>query len=135
MSFAGQIKQEISRQIPAAGHCRKAFLAALLSFCGTLEIAEDDRIALQFETEQEVVCTTFLQLLRKLFRLSPEQLQFSQRVRTKTSLYRVRLEEEEAVRTVLQALEILDEEGALREEKNLFERPLLQRTCCKRAYL
>ena len=135
MSFTGQIKQEIGRQIPGAAHCRKAFLAALLSFCGTLEIAEDEHVALVLETEQEQVCTTFLQLVRKTFRIPSEQLHFARQVRAKTSLYRIRLEEEASVQTILRALGFLNAQGELQEEQTLFERALLERDCCKRSFL
>ncbi len=33
MSFSSEIKEELSRQIPAARHCRLAEAAAILNFC------------------------------------------------------------------------------------------------------
>ena len=66
MSFTGQVKREIGRQTASARHCRIAELAALLSFDGTIQISEEDQISILFQTEQEVVCGVFLELLRKL---------------------------------------------------------------------
>ena len=36
MSFSGMVKEELSRQISTARHCRIAEIAALLSACGKM---------------------------------------------------------------------------------------------------
>ncbi len=135
MSFSGQVKQEISRQTALARHCRIAELAALLSFDGTIQISEEDQVSLLFQTEQEIVCGAFLQLIKKLFRFQDDQILYEQQLRTKTSLYRVWIEDLEAVRQILQALELLDKEGNFRDDLPAAEQPCLRRTCCKKAYL
>ena len=40
MSFSGMVKEELSRQISSARHCRLAEMAALLSACGRWEQGE-----------------------------------------------------------------------------------------------
>ena len=45
MSFSGEIKRELSYQIPAARHCRLAEISAILSFCS--HVREDTRSRVQ----------------------------------------------------------------------------------------
>ena len=47
MSFSGKVKEELSRQISSARHCRIAETAALLSACG--RITSDGSLRLQTE--------------------------------------------------------------------------------------
>ena len=37
MSFSGMVKEELSRHIGSGRHCRIAELAAIFTFCGSLE--------------------------------------------------------------------------------------------------
>ena len=74
MSFTGKVKQELSRQIPAARHCRAAELASLLFFCGRVERAENGERFLVIQSEKEVVCETAGQLMTRLFHLTEGEL-------------------------------------------------------------
>ena len=134
MSFTGDIKNEIGRQLPTAGHCRKAMLAALLSFCATVEIHEDDAMVLTFSTEREIVCKTYLQLLRKILRTESDKVVVAERLRTRTSVYEVRVEEDLAAE-VLRSVGILNRKGQFADEVPILELAILQRECCRRAYL
>ena len=51
MSFSGMVKEELSRQISTARHCRIAEIAALLSACGKMTAAG----ILRFQTENDAV--------------------------------------------------------------------------------
>ena len=135
MSFTGEVKQELSRQTARAGHCRIAELTALLYFCGTVQIAEDGRIGLLFQTEQQPAADVFLELLRKCFQIRPEQAALEQQPRRRTGLYRFRIEEQADVVRILQAVSVLDDAGELQEEQPFAERPAMRRECCRRAFL
>ena len=41
MSFSGMVKEELSRHIGSGRHCRIAELAAIFTFCGSLEAGTD----------------------------------------------------------------------------------------------
>ena len=43
MSFSSGVKDELSRQIPPARHCKIAETAAILSLCGRVKISESIR--------------------------------------------------------------------------------------------
>ena len=135
MSFTGQVKQEIGRQTAAAKHCRIAELAALLSFAGTVLITEDEQISISFRTEQEVVCSTFLRLLKKTFRFPEEQILCEEALRAKTSIYHVLIEDPDAAAQVLRAMDVMDAEGNFRDDLPLTEQPCLKKSCCRKAYL
>ena len=135
MSFAGQVKQELCRQIPSARHCRIAELAALLSFCGIVQVSGDDGISLLFQTEQEAVCGVFLMLLKKTFRLKEEQIRYERQIRAKTSAYRVLLEDRETVSVILHTMNVLDENGSFTEDVPLSGQKILAKPCCRKAYL
>ena len=40
MSFSGEIKRELSCQLPSARHCRLAEISAVLSFCSHVEAGD-----------------------------------------------------------------------------------------------
>ena len=65
MSFSGMVKEELSRQIGTARHCRIAELAALiLCFCGRLEhFPQGEKLKLQ--TENESSCKKVLYIITK----------------------------------------------------------------------
>ena len=81
MSFSGEIKEELARQLPAARHCRMAELAAMLCYCGQYGKAADGGYTIGFQTENEAVVRKGFTLLQKTFNidndvtLSEEQMQ------------------------------------------------------------
>ena len=68
MSFSGMVKEELSRQISTARHCRIAEIAALLSACGKMTAAG----ILRFQTENDAVVRKYFTLLQKTFNIETE---------------------------------------------------------------
>ena len=68
MSFSGMVKEELSRQISTARHCRIAEIAALLSACGKMTAAG----ILRFQTENDAVVRKYFTLLQKSFNIETE---------------------------------------------------------------
>ncbi|MCF0145105.1 MAG: DNA-binding protein WhiA [Eubacterium sp.] len=135
MSFNGQVRQELSRQIAQTHHCRTAELAALLSFCGNILITDEDEIILHFETEQEAVCSVYMQLLKKRFHIESSQVLYEERIRNRSSRYSVEIDEPGLVSEILQAVGVMEPDGSFSEEKPLEDRTFLQKTCCRRAWV
>ena len=73
MSFSSEVKEELSRQLSPARHCRIAELAALLNVCGQVEISEDDSCAVILHTENISVARKYFTLLKKTFNPCPEK--------------------------------------------------------------
>ena len=112
MSFSSRVKDELSRQIPAARHCRIAETAAILSLCGRVKISAQDLFSIEIHTENVAVARKYFTLLRKTFNI----------------------ETDVAVK-VLQATKLLDEEGQIREDLSVVKNRIVQNPCCRRAFL
>ena len=135
MSFAADVRKELSRQIPRARHCRIAELAALLYFCGTLRTEENGQVTLLFRTEQPFAYDTFLQLLKLLFRVFPEEEQFQEtKERGNGPACRTQITDPETLQKIRSAVRLPDpqDDGAARP---VTEWKILERMCCRRAFL
>lgn len=69
MSFSSEIKEELSRQLPGARHCRLAEIAAILSFCGRVTEEENGLLVLRMHTENLAVARKYFTLLKKTFNI------------------------------------------------------------------
>ncbi len=65
MSFSGNIKEEISRQLSPARHCQIAELAAIISMCGAVMIDSRGHAALKIHTEKSGSCKKKLYFIEK----------------------------------------------------------------------
>ena len=133
MSFSGMVKEELSKQISPARHCRIAELAALLCACGRLEGAFGEK-KLKVQTENEAVVRKCFTLLQKTFNIRKEM-----QIRESSHMKRIRvfvleLTDQEQVRDVLQGTKLtVDEDaGGTLTLDNLL---VIQQNCCKRAFI
>ena len=62
MSFSSRVKEELSRQISPARHCRIAETAAIISLCGKVKIDEEDRYSIHISTENAAVARKYFTL-------------------------------------------------------------------------
>lgn len=122
MSFAGKVKEELLRQTGKAGHCQLAELAALFAMCGQIRMDEYGEYQIKFVTENLTVASKCYILVRKVFHIVPD---ISVSGHHQFSLYL--LDDQEAT-AFMKAVQV--EEGAL-----LVADGLVERSCCKRAFL
>ena len=97
MSFSGTVKEELSRQISTARHCRIAETAALLSLCG--RFTADG--ALRMQTENSAVIRKYFTLVQKTFNIETEIAVRENRQMKKGHIYYVELKDDALIRTVL----------------------------------
>ena len=130
MSFSGMVKEELSRQISTARHCRIAEIAALLSACGKMTAAG----ILRFQTENDAVVRKYFTLLQKTFNIETEIAIRESRQMKKGNVYYVEIADPGQVETVLQGTKLSVNEG---DGETLYtENALLtQQSCCKRAFI
>ena len=130
MSFSGMVKEELSRQISTARHCRIAEIAALLSACGKMTAAG----ILRFQTENDAVVRKYFTLLQKTFNIETEITIRESRQMKKGNVYYVEITDSGQVETVLQGTKLSVNEG---DGETLYtENALLtQQSCCKRAFI
>ena len=129
MSFC-KVKEELSRQISSARHCRIAETAALLSACG--RITSDGSLRLQ--TENAGVARKGFTLLQKTFNIDTERIVRESRQMKKGNVYFVEIKDTEKIQNILQGtkLSVSREDGeALCSDNTL----VTQQSCCKRAFI
>ena len=130
MSFSGTVKEELSRQISTARHCRIAETAALLSLCG--RFTADG--ALRMQTENSAVIRKYFTLVQKTFNIETEIAVRENRQMKKGHIYYVEIKDDALIRTVLLGTKLSREQnsgGTLVLNNSL----LTQQTCCKRAFI
>lgn len=117
MSFSGDIKEELEKQLPQGRHCQLAELAALYKFCNK----EIDEITGQIviTTENELAARKCFTLLKKTFNINKDYSWEDIRDK-KGQLFKLCIGNELEVDTLKQALN---------------SKVLIERSCCKRAYI
>ncbi len=136
MSFSGEVKEELSRQIPEARHCRLAELAAITGMCGSVCISATGRWSIKFHTENISVARKCFTLLQKTFNIcSDVSVHLHKGGRNSTQIYTLLVRDHERVMHILRALKLLDEDGEVTEQVSPANQLLVQKSCCRRAFI
>jgi len=134
MSFSGNVKEELSRQLSSARHCQIAETAAIISMCGTVVIDSRGHYLLKIRTENLAVARKCFTLLKKTFNIETDTAVRVNRSKGSVSFYVIVKDHEDTMR-VLQAAKLTDQYGEVSEELSLVRNIVVQETCCKRAFL
>ena len=134
MSFSGDIKEELSRQINPARHCQIAELAAFLSICGSIIITSRNEYRVKIRTENLAVARKVFTLLRKTFNIEADISIRKNMQKGSTQFSLVVKEHKDALR-ILQAAKLLEEQESGLDEVHIVNPILIQQICCKRAFL
>lgn len=133
MSFSGMVKEELSRQIGTARHCRIAELAALIGFCGRLEhFPQGEKLKLQ--TENETVARKCFTLLQKTFNIEKEISVRENSHLKRVKVYVLEISDSEEIREILQATKLIAD-SKFCDTLILQDMLVVQQSCCKRAYI
>ena len=133
MSFSSEVKEELSRQTDSARHCRIAFLTALFHMAPVLT---EDTIGIR--TDLEYAAQAFANVLKKVVQAPVSE---ERRSKGKSWEITVTVSGKEQVKSLLEAMkldrspdtELIPQQDEIRSI--LPSRLLLQKTCCRRAYL
>lgn len=130
MSFSGMVKEELSRQISSARHCRLAEMAALLSACGRWEQGEK----LLIQTENAAVVRKCFTLLQKTFNIeSGISIRENSHLK-KGHVYSIELCSSSQIQAVLMGTKL--SVNPIDGETLIFCNTLItQQNCCKRAFI
>ena len=134
MSFSGMVKEELSKRIGTARHCRIAELAAIFSFCGHIECTSGGGQELRIQTENEAVSRKCFTILKKTFNIETDITVRESSHLKKGSIYSISLSNPVDVRELLEAAKLLtdgDNGGMLKVGNSI----VYQRDCCKRAFI
>lgn len=135
MSFSGDVKEELSRQMSTARHCQIAEIGAIISMCGHISISQEGRYTLRIQTENLSVARKSFTLLEKTFNIETEVSIKQNAYLKKARIYLVLVKKHEDTMRVLQAARLIGQDGEIRENLSLHDNLVIQKTCCKRAFI
>ena len=134
MSFSGMVKEELSRHIGSGRHCRIAELAAIFTFCGSLEAGTDGRKSLRIQTENEALSRKGFTLLQKTFNIETKIFVRENSHLKRVKVYTIEITDPEEIQVIFQALRLVTnsiDPGTL----VLSDMLVVQQNCCKRAFI
>lgn len=134
MSFSGEVKEEISKQVATSRHCCIAEIAAIIMLCGEVMTDTAGNYSLKVHTENLTVARKYFILIKKTFQINAE-ISVRRNVAIKKSKnYFIYVYANDDVRTILKATKIMDD--AVNVNAQLLPGHLVsQNTCCKRAFI
>ncbi len=135
MSFSSEVKEELSRHLPSARHCQIAETAAILSVCGQVSISEDDRFRIVVHTENISVARKYFTLLKKTFKIEAVTRIRKNAYLKKSTVYLVEVNSHEDAVRILQATKFVTVDLEIAEDLSTMNRLIIQKECCKRAFL
>lgn len=133
MSFSMDVKEELSKEYTPSRHCQIAEVAAILSMCGNISIDERERFRIRIHTENVHVARKYFTLLRKTFNIRAD-VSVRQNI-NKTVIYTIVVKSHSQALRMLQSAKLLTEQGEISEDLSLVSNQVIQRDCCRRAFL
>ena len=135
MSFSKDVKTELSNNYSSARHCQLAEIGAILSMCGIIGVSEYGTVDIEVRTENSAVARKFFGLMRRCFHISPQVLVKSHSGNRKVHTYIQTIEVHDEAVHILKATKLMNHNGELEEHLALMDPLLIQRPCCKRAFI
>ncbi len=126
MSFSGDVKEELARQVSSSRHCQLAELAAFIHFAGKISVMPDGARLEIFSEHVSIV--------KKCYTLLKDAFGITASIDTHTGS-RIILEKKEDVLRVLQAVKLLNVEGIPSGASDVTDGLLVQKICCKRTFI
>ena len=134
MSFSGMVKEELFERVGNARHCNLAELAAILMNCAVLVKDPSGKPVIRISTENEYVARKCFTLLRKTYNIESVVSIHDSFSRKRGKVYLVELSEESFGGTILQGTKMVIDgnNGTMTLQDHSL---ILQKDCCKRAFL
>lgn len=121
MSFSGEVKEELVKQISSARHCQLAELAVILEYTNAIRVKEDGSFILEIQQETPFVARKCFTLLRKTFNIDTKE--------DPEALSHFHYENAEWIPRILQAVKYAP------GEERIVNSLVIKSLCCKRAFL
>lgn len=135
MSFASQTKIQISQQISANRCCQLAEFLALTKTDGSISISAEG-VILSIVTENVAVAKKIFKLTKALFARPGQVTVYRKNRFKKNNIYAVKIPPQPDVDVIFVHLGLMDEKGGWSIRfRDRFPADVLQKDCCKRAYL
>lgn len=134
MSFSANVREELSHHSGTAMHCRIAELAAFISYIGEIRKDENGQFCLFFKSESLPVIRKLFTILKKMYNIGFDIHIRRHANNTKNRTYILEVNHPEMVKTILEAVKIIDREGHMKDSDTV-DPQILRKACCKRAFL
>lgn len=134
MSFSSEVKEELSRQMSPARHCRLAEIMAIIRTCGKITISEDNLYNVIVYTENIAVARKYYNLIKKTFSWSPSISVRKNIYLKKNQIYTIGIFNHGQAVQILKATKLLNQSYDI-EELDARANVVIQQTCCKRAFI
>ncbi|MDR7871227.1 MAG: DNA-binding protein WhiA [Tissierellaceae bacterium] len=137
MSFSSTTKNELARMPITDNCCKLAELAALVRMCGTIQISGMKNINIKFTTENAAIARRLFTFLKEIYEGDIEVMVRRNRQLKKNNNYLIVIKDKNISRQLLIDVGFIIEE----ENINIFNTQykvsgnLLEKRCCKRAYI
>lgn len=135
MSFSGEVKEELTRQVSRSRHCQIAEIAAIISLCGRIQINTKDEYLVRIQTENAAVAKKYFTLIKEAFAVRPEVTTRQSRNLKKSWMYILTIPTPEDSIRILQAVHLVDDTGDINENLSVSDNLIIQKSCCRRAFL
>lgn len=134
MSFSQEVKEELSKHVATARHCKIAEIAAIISMCGHISINERNQYFIKIHTENLTVARKYFILIKKTFGFVP-LVSVKHNCNLKNNSYSIVIKNAEMSMLILKATKLVDVQGEVKENLSITNNIVVQNTCCKRAFI
>ena len=134
MSFSSDTKEELSRIGELERHCMVSELSAIISLCGKVTMEGQD-CSIVLHTENVAVARRFYSLIRNIFDFQPLVSATRHNYLKKNRYYMISVRDRTMTLKILKTLALIYNLGRFQEDRSYRDNPVIQRTCCQRAYL
>ena len=135
MSFSSEVKEELLGRIGSSRHCQLAEIAAIIDAAGLIETGENGAVMLFLQDDNALIIRKFFTLLKKAFNIRTSILEGFADIKVGGRIYRPAITDSEVLRSILGAVRMIDEEGAVRDLQKGVSPMVTRNSCCKRAFI
>ena len=135
MSFSSKVKEELSKECNSPRHCCIAETAAIISMCGKVIFDEKDHVRIEIHTENVTVARKYFTLLKKTYNINTDiSIRHSSGL-NKNRSYVLSVNDDETARKILMTCRLMKPFGVIEEDFSISDSLIIQRECCKRAFI
>ena len=135
MSFSSDVKEEISKHFVSGRHCQIAEIAAIIAFSGKIEINNNKEYSLSILTENVAIARKYFTLIKKTFNINTEISVRRNLYLKKNRTYVMQIRKPKDAFKILKTIKFLDENDEYNVNRNLVDGLIIQKNCCKRAFI
>lgn len=135
MSFSSKVKEELSKECNNPRHCCIAETAAIISMCGKVIFDEKDHVRIEIHTENVTVARKYFTLLKKTYNINTDVSIRHSSSLNKNRSYVLSVNDDETARKILMTCRLMKPFGVIEEDFSISDSLIIQRECCKRAFI